>query len=109
MAYRSSVHESTGYLPQFLVFRQKLSLPLDCMFPNPPENETTEIHELVHAKQQAFQRVFELVRRNLIRKRRRQNAIDSEKNHGPTYKEGQKVLLYHPAIAVGTTSKFASP
>ena len=31
------------------------------------------------------------------------------KVHGPTYKEGQNVLLYHPVIAVGTTSKFASP
>ena len=31
------------------------------------------------------------------------------KVHGPTSKEGQKVLLYHPAIAVGRTSKFASP
>ena len=27
IAYRSSVHESTGYTPQFLVFGQKLSLP----------------------------------------------------------------------------------
>ena len=32
-----------------------------------------------------------------------------KKVHGPTNKKGQKVLLYHPAIAVGTTSKFASP
>ena len=31
MAYRSSVNESTGYTPQFLVFGQELSLPLDCM------------------------------------------------------------------------------
>ena len=65
MAYRSSVHESTGYTPQFLVFGQKLSLPLDCMYPNPQEKTTTDVHEFVHNKQQAFQRAFELVRRNL--------------------------------------------
>ena len=41
MAYRSSVHESTGYTPQFLVFGQELSLPLDCMYPSPQENVTT--------------------------------------------------------------------
>ena len=58
MAYRSSVHESTGYTPQFLVFGQELSLPLDCMYPNPQENVTTDIHEFVHNKQQAFQRAF---------------------------------------------------
>ena len=109
MAYRSSVHESTGYTPQFLVSGQELSLPLDCMYPNPQENETTDIHEFVHNKQQAFQRAFELVRRNLNEKQKRRNAIYNKKVHGPTYKEGQKALLYHPAIAVGTASKFASP
>ena len=61
MAYRSSVHESTGYTPKFLIFGQELSLPLDCMYPNPQENATTDIHEIVHNKQQAFQRAFELV------------------------------------------------
>ena len=55
MAYRSSVHESTGYTPQFLVFGQELSLPLDCMYPNPQEIETADIHDFVHNKQQAFQ------------------------------------------------------
>ena len=109
MAYRSSVHESTGYTPQFLVFGQELSLPLYCMYPKPQENTTTDIHEFVHNKQQAFHRAFELVRRNLNEKQKRRNAIYNEKVHGPTYKEGQKVLLYHPALAVGTTSKFASP
>ena len=108
MAYRSSVHESTGYTPQFLVFGQELSLPLDCMYRNPQENATTDIHEFVYNKQQAFQRAFELVRRNLNEKQKRRNAIYRKKFHGPTCKAGQKVLLYHPAIAVGTTSKFAS-
>ena len=51
MAYRSSVHESTRYTPQFLVFGQELILAPDCMYPNPQENETTDIHELVHNKQ----------------------------------------------------------
>ena len=109
MAYRSSVQESTGCTPQFLVFGQEPSLPLHCMYPNPQENTTTDIHEFVHNKQQAFQRAFELVRRTLNEKQKRRNAIYNKKVHGPTYKEGQKVLLYYPAIAVGTTSKFASP
>ena len=47
MAFRSSVHESTGCTPQFLVFGIELSLPLDCMYSNPQENETTDIHELL--------------------------------------------------------------
>ena len=79
------------------------------MYPNPQENETTDIHEFVYNKQQAFQGAFELVRRNLNDKQKRRKAIYNKKVHGPTYREGQKNLLYHQAIAVGTTSKFASP
>ena len=37
-----------------------------------------------------------------------QTAIHNRKHFGPLYKEGQKFLHYHPAIAVGTTSKFRS-
>ena len=58
------------------------------MYPNPQENATTDIHEIVHNKQQALQRAFELVRRNLNEKRKRRNAIYNKKVHGPTYQEG---------------------
>ena len=109
MAYRSSVHESTGYTRQFLIFEQELSLPLDCIYRNPQKNSITNIHEFVHNKQQAFRRAFELVRRSLNEKEKRRNAIYNKKFHGLTYKKGQKILLHHPAIAIGTTSKFARP
>ena len=56
MAYRSSLYESTGYTPQFLDCGQELSLPLDCMYPNPQEDETTHTHEFRHKKWQAFRR-----------------------------------------------------
>ena len=79
MAYRSSVHESTAYTPQFLVFGQELSLLLDCMYPNLQQNETADIHEFVHNKQQALQRAFQLIRRNLNEKQKRRNAIYDQK------------------------------
>ena len=84
MAYWSSVHESTGYTLQFPDFGQELSLTLDCMYPNPQEIEITDIHEFVHTKQEAFQRVFQLVRRNWNEKQKRGNTIYSKKIHGPT-------------------------
>ena len=79
MVYRSSEHESTGYTPQFLVFGQKKGLPIDCLYPNRPDNETTDIHEFVHNRQRAFQRAFELVRHNLNENQNRRNAIYSKK------------------------------
>ena len=75
MAYRSSVLESTGYTPLFLVFEQKLNLPSDCLYPKPEKNNTTDIHDFLHNKRQAFQRVDELVRRNFNEKQKPRNAI----------------------------------
>ena len=69
LAYRSSVHESTGYTPRFLVFEQELRLLLDCMYPNSLEKEAINLHVLVYYKEkQTFQRALELVRRNLNKK-----------------------------------------
>ena len=73
------------------------------------KNETTDIHAFMHNKQQALQRAFEPNRRKVNEKQKPWNAIYSENVHGPTYKEGQKILLFGPAIAVGTTSEFANP
>ena len=54
IACRFSVHESRGYTPQFLVFGQELTSHLDCMYHKPQENHTSDIHNFVHNKQQAF-------------------------------------------------------
>ena len=41
LAYRSSVHESTGFTPHYLVFGHEVSLPLDLMYRPPPS--TTQL------------------------------------------------------------------
>ena len=58
MAYRSSLHDSTGYTHQFPVFGQELNLPLDFMYPNQQENAITDVHEFVLSKQQCFSTSF---------------------------------------------------
>ena len=36
LAYRTSVHESTGYTPYFLLFGHEATPPIDLQFPPPP-------------------------------------------------------------------------
>ena len=99
MAYRSSVHESTGYTTQFLVLGQNLSLPLECMYSNPEENETIDILEFVHTKQQAFQRSFELVRRNLNKKHKRRNTIYKKRFKAQHTKKDKKFFsIIQPSL-----------
>ena len=64
MAYRSSVHESTGFTPYFLVFGHEMSLPLDLMYTPPEHSEPTSLKKQVLERQEAIRKAFELVRRN---------------------------------------------
>ena len=52
MAYRSSVHESTGFTPNRLVLGHEVSLPLDLMYPPPESHVPTNINEYVMTQQQ---------------------------------------------------------
>ena len=61
MAYRSSVHESTGFTPHYLVFGHEISLPLDLMYRPPPGTITVDVHDWVSQKEEAFRQAYELV------------------------------------------------
>ena len=50
MAYRTSVHESRGYTPHFLVYGQEVCLPIDFMYPNPTDQPPADFHEDVSAQ-----------------------------------------------------------
>ena len=109
MAYRSSVHESTGFTPHYLVFGHETSLPLDLMYPPPPSTTTIDVHDWVSQKEKAFRQAYELVRRNETTQQRRRNNLYNKRVHGPTYKEGEYVLLHYPVVPVGKSPKLASP
>ena len=109
MAYRTSVHESTGYTPHFLVYGQEVCLPIDLMYPNPSDQPPNDIHEFVSARQVRFQKVYDSARTSLNFNQRRRIAIYNRKVHGPTYQVNQKVLLHNPVVPVGKSPKIYSP
>ena len=75
MAYRSSVHESTGFTPNRLVLGHEVLLPLDLMYPRPECNVPTNINEYVLTQQQKFHQAFKLVRQITTAQQRRRNAL----------------------------------
>ena len=54
MAYRSSVHETTGSTPHYLVFGHEVSLPLDLMHGSPPSTTPFDVPDWVSQKEEAF-------------------------------------------------------
>ena len=109
MAYSTSVHESTGYTPHFLVYEQEVCLPTDFMYPNPSDQPPAGSHEFVSARQVRFQKAYDSARTALNFNQRRRNAIYNRKVHGPTYQVNEKVLLHNPVVPVGKSPKFSSP
>ena len=89
LAYRSSVHESTGFTPHYLVFGHEISLPLDLMYRPPPGTTPVDVNDWVFQKEEAFRQAYEIVRRNATTQQRRRNNLYTKCVHGPTYKEGE--------------------
>ena len=59
MAFRTSVHESTGYTPQFLVFGEEINLPIDIQYPSPEQPNKIDVHQFVQQKRVDMQRPHE--------------------------------------------------
>ena len=109
MAYPSSIHESTGFTPHYLVFGHEISLPLDLMYRPPQSTTPIDVHDWVSQKEKAFRQAYELVRRNATAQQRRRNNLYNKRVHGPTYREGEHVLLHYPVVQPGKSPKLSSP
>ena len=108
-AYRTSVHESTGYAPHFLVYGQETCPPIDFMFPSPNDHPPPSTNEFGSARKLAFQKVYESARSTLNQSQKTRNALYNRKVHGPFYQEVQKVLLHSPVVPVVKSPKFFCP
>ena len=108
LAYRTSVHASTGYTPYFLLFGQEVKLPIDLQFPPPSDATWTNYHGYVAETRLRFHTANEQARQYLKGQQKRQLALYNAKLHGPTYTEGQLILLYNPSTPQGLSPKLHS-
>ena len=83
MACLSSVYDSTGYTPHFLLHGRKTSLPFNLKFSNPKTEFSSNVQKFVHQTKQAFRRAFELVRKNPNKNQRQRSAIYNHKAQTP--------------------------
>ena len=90
-------------------FGHEISLPLDLIYRPPPSTTPVDVNDWVSQKEEAFRQAYELVRRNATTQQRRRNNLFNKRVHGPTYKEGEHVLLHYPVVPVGKSPKFSSP
>ncbi|KRZ13010.1 Retrovirus-related Pol polyprotein from transposon [Trichinella zimbabwensis] len=92
LAYRSSVHHTTGATPSRVVFGRELRLPVDER--GAPEES---VGEYTRRLRQDLEQLYEAVRGKAGREQRRQKFWKDRKAHGPVYEPGDQVWMQVPA------------
>ena len=98
MAYRSSVHESTGFSPYRLMFGEECTLPMDIGLPrqnpDPPEGISSPYAVWVR---DALEVAFDQVRRHAGQAVQRQKRLYDQRAVRRLFAIGDWVMRYYPA------------
>lgn len=107
MAYRSSVHASTKYSPNRMVYGKQILLPMAAVVGQPKEEDPIPVNDYVQNLQDKLQRVHELARQNLktaaLYRKKHYDIKSSKRILSP----GQAVWLYEPSKRPGVCAKLA--
>ncbi|KAK3083689.1 hypothetical protein FSP39_001513 [Pinctada imbricata] len=108
MAYRSSVHSSTGFTPNMMTFGKEITLPLQAVIGIPDENLVSTSSDFVKNQQRKLNEVHECARKAL-----KKNAQYMKKRYDLKAKKcslpvGMPVLIHDPTRKVGVCPKLCS-
>ncbi|GFT98290.1 retrovirus-related Pol polyprotein from transposon 412 [Trichonephila clavipes] len=107
LAYRSAVHETTGYSPSQMLFGRDLRLPCDLLFGRPPDTPSSpEVY--VQNLQARFEDVHNLARERINLRTEKMKTRYDTKATGHQFKEGDKVWFYNPTRRKGLSPKLQS-
>ena len=107
MAYRSSIHSSTGQTPNRMVYGREILLPMAAVIGLPKGENSGTVGDYVENLQQKLQQVHQLARTNLKKTatyRKKHYDIKSSKR---VLTPGQLVWLYEPSKRPGVCAKLA--
>lgn len=109
-AYRSAVHEATGFTPFALNFGRTPTLPLDVMLGSPTTQapKSCRLPAFLSTKRQKMRAMFDMARKNSRTAQSRQKQIYDKTSREKPLQIGDRVWLYVPAVKVGSTKKLAS-
>ena len=93
LAYRSTVHDVTGYTPNYVMTGREVSLPLDVMMGVLPSDEKKNVPEYVQSLKDRMEICFEDVRDNLKKSGEKQKKYYNLATYGKEYLPGDLVYL----------------
>uniref|UniRef100_A0A1X7TTA8 Integrase catalytic domain-containing protein n=1 Tax=Amphimedon queenslandica TaxID=400682 RepID=A0A1X7TTA8_AMPQE len=98
-AYNTSIHALTGFTPLYLMYGREARLPIDLTF-GVTSSSLSDLFPLTYSRhmQLVLHYAYKKARDTLGDVQRRQKMLYDRKVHGPSYKEGDKVLLYSTLV-----------
>ncbi|BHF62235.1 hypothetical protein SprV_0200521600 [Sparganum proliferum] len=108
LAYRTAVHDSTGFSPALLQLGHELRLPADIHSPLIPA-ESLSMGEYTRALKERLVTVYRLAAGNIQMAQQHQKTCYDRHRAGPEYHVGDSVLLFRPRPPLGAAAKFHRP
>lgn len=107
-AYRSSLHETTGFTPYHLNFGRSPQLPIDVMLGRISKVKAQSYPHFVTQTHQYVAQAYKLVRQHLSQHHLHNKEAHDRKGTAPELQIGDVVWLYTPVVPRGNTKKFSS-
>ena len=107
-AYRTAIHDTTGFTPFHITFGRSPVLPLDTMIWIPLQRKRTDIPSFVTKLHNSLHSAYTAVRAHIILSHERNKERYDKKRPFLPYSIGDLVWLHVPAVKPGRTKKFAS-
>jgi len=92
-AYNATVHESTGYSPNFLTFGRELAVPVDVALGNPPADRVS-VNDYADHLLTSLQEAYCDARKHLGRAAERTKRYYDCKSHPLAFKSGDLVCVF---------------
>jgi transposase InsO family protein len=108
MAYRASVHESTGFTPNRLMFGREVRLPVDLVYPTPvTDGQNRGLENYVRDLQETTADVFDVVRQKLgSAAQSREDRYNCKTKSSPNFQQGDRVWYFYPRRIRGKSAKW---
>lgn len=107
LAYRSTVHEVTGYSPNYVMLGREVMLPLDIMMGTISDDQRRPVLEYVSNLKTQLNVCFTEVREHLKAQGERQRKYYNLSSHGQSFEVGEVVYMVEKTKKIGVSPKLS--